>query len=73
MKETVMTNSTSNVVVFTGEINPAGPNGGTINSVKFTGPGKSGKFWIAATTAKSKAGSTREPNSKEKADSGIGS
>ena len=61
-----MTNSASNIAFNVGTPTVAGPNGGFINGTKFTGPSKSGKFWIAATSASAKPGSTREPNSKEK-------
>lgn len=63
-----MTNTANTVAFNVGTPTIAGPNGGSINGVKFTGPTKTGKFWIAATSASAKAGSTREPNSKEKAD-----
>ena len=64
-----MTTTANNTIAFNvGAPTIAGPNGGLINGVKFTGPTKTGKFWIAATSANAKAGSTREPNSKEKAD-----
>lgn len=63
-----MTNSASNIAFNVGSPTVAGPNGGFINGTKFTGPSKSGKFWIAATSANAKPGSTREPNSKEKAE-----
>lgn len=63
-----MTNTANTIAFNVGTPTIAGPNGGFINGVKFTGPTKTGKFWIAATSANAKAGSTREPNSKEKAD-----
>lgn len=56
----------TNIAFNVGTPTVAGPNGGFINGTKFTGPSKSGKFWIAATSANAKPGSTREPNSKEK-------
>lgn len=64
-----MTTIANNTISFNaGTPTIAGPNGGLINGVKFTGPTKTGKFWIAATSANAKPGSTREPNGKEKAD-----
>lgn len=63
-----MTNTANTIAFNVGTPTIAGPNSGFINGVKFTGPTKTGKFWIAATSANAKAGSTREPNSKEKAD-----
>lgn len=64
-----MTTIANNTISFNaGTPTNGGPNGGLINGVKFTGPTKTGKFWIAATSANAKPGSTREPNGKEKAD-----
>ena len=63
-----MPNPVNTIAFNAGSPSVKGPNSGTINGVKFTGPTKSGKFWIAATSPKSKAGATREPNGKEKTD-----
>ena len=61
--------TSANTIAFNvGSPSVKGPNGGFINGVKFSGPTTSGKFWIAATSAKAKPGSTREPNGKEKAE-----